>query len=390
MAVLFVAASLQLRAWAWGAYVRAFAEAAMVGGIADWFAVTALFRRPLGLPVPHTAIIPRSRERIGAALGRFIVNNFLAPRVLDARLRRIDVAARASAWLTRPEVGRAVAERLLQLAPAALKAFPEDALDRALGDAAGALVRSAPAAPAAAALLAAVWGETRAAPLIERGAELLGDYLDQHQEVVLEKVQAQSWRWLPSWVDRAIARRITAGLVQLLSDVRNPDHPWRAKLDEAVPVWIERLATDPELRSRGEALKAQLLESPRLKAEVSRLWRRLRRRLGRPRMSQDGRAQAQLQALVRDFGLWLVRDPAVSRTLNVSSRVAVRKLLAPRREAIGRFVAQVVEGWDTESVVERLELQLGPDLQYIRINGALVGGLVGLALFSLSRLLGLA
>ncbi len=206
MAAVFLAASLGERRWSGLGYLRAFAEAAMVGGCADWFAVTALFRRPLGLPIPHTAIIPRSKDRIGAALGRFIVENFLDPGVLDTRLRRLELGAWGGDWLQQPQNARAVAARLVRVGPELLRVLPPHALEDVAGSLALAAARAVPAAPTASALLSAFWDEGRAQPLVERGAEVLAGYLEEHQEVILEKVQSQSWRWLPSFVDRAIAR----------------------------------------------------------------------------------------------------------------------------------------------------------------------------------------
>ncbi len=390
MTIVFLLASYAERRWAGAAYLRAFAEAAMVGGCADWFAVTALFRRPFGLPIPHTAIIPRGKDRIGGALGRFIVENFLSPQVLDAKLREIALAAWVGDWLKQPQNARVVAVRLVRAGPQIVRALPEGALDALFETAALAAARSIPAAPTASALLRAAWNGGRAEPLIERAAEWLGDYLAEHQELILEKVQAQSWKWLPSWVDKAIARQITRGLVQLLTDVRQADHPWRAKLGEAVEGLIERLAHDPDLRLRGDALKQQVLDDPRFAEHVRGLWSQLRSRLSAGDWGQAAGYEVRLEALLCGLGDWLCGDAALPRSLNAAARTLVREVLAPRREAIGRFVAQVVEGWDARSVVERLELQVGPDLQYIRVNGAVVGGLVGLALFALSHALGLA
>ncbi len=386
MAMVFLAASYLERRWGGAAYVRAFAEAAMVGACADWFAVTALFRRPFGLPIPHTAIIPRSKDRIGAALGRFIVDNFLTEQVLDAKLRELELAAWGGDWLQRPANARVVAERLVRVWPELLKALPAGALEELAGSAALAVVRSVPAAPTASALLAAVWNGGRAQPLVERGAELLGAYLEEHQEVILEKVQQQSWRWLPSFVDKAIARKITGGLLHLLADVRQPDHPWRARLGEAVERLIGRLAEDPDLRRQGEALKQQLLDDPAVGEHAHRLWGEMRRRLDAVGQGDATALKARVEALVVSLGAWLSRDLGVQRTLNTSARAVVLRVVAPRREEIGRFVAQVVEGWDARSVVERLELQVGPDLQFIRVNGTIVGGVVGLGLFVFSRL----
>ncbi len=388
MTLVFLAASFGHR-WAGASYVRAFAEAAMVGACADWFAVTALFRRPFGLPIPHTAIIPRSKDRIGAALGRFIVENFLDPQVLDAKLKELELAAWGGDWLSRPQNAHAVASRLVRFAPELVRALPEGALEELAGSAALAAARSLPAAPTASAVLSAVWNEGRAQPLVERAADLLGGYLAEHQDVILEKVQGQSWRWLPGWVDKAIARKITSGLVQLLADVRQPDHPWRAKLGGAVATLISRLANDPDLRRQGEALKQQLLDDPRIGEHARRLWSEMRRQLEAGGVGDTAAFEARVEALVLGLGAWLREDTGVQRTLNTSARALVRSVVAPRRQEIGRFVAQVVEGWDARSVVERLELQVGPDLQYIRVNGTIVGGLVGLGLFVFSRLAGL-
>lgn len=385
MAVIFVASSLMARRWGALALVRAFLEAAMVGACADWFAVTALFRRPLGLPIPHTAIVPRNKDRIGDALGRFIVENFLSPRVLDAKLRQLELAAWGGAWLQEPRNAAALADRLVTWGPDLVRALPSGTLEAFAGSAAMAAARSTPAAPTASALLAAVWNEGRVQPLVERGAGLLSDFLAQHQEVVLEKVQGQSWRWLPSWIDRAIARRITEGLLQLLADVRAPDHPWRRKLAEGVEMLIGRLAEDPGLHRRGEAIKRQVLDDPRLREHAHRLWTEVERRLRTQWENGSGELRDKLTHLIQDLGAWLREDPGMQRALNTGARALARQVLAPRREEVGRFVAQVVRGWDARSVVDRLELQVGPDLQFIRINRTLVRGVVGLAIYVLSR-----
>ena len=389
MAALFVASSLTLVRWPALGFVRAFAEAAMVGACADWFAVTALFRRPFGLPIPHTAIIPRSKDRIGDALGRFIVENFLSPRVLDAKLRQLELAAWGAAWLQAPRNAVGLADRLVTWGPELIRALPAGTLEALAGSAALAAARSVPAAPTASTLLAAFWNEGRVQPLVERGAQLLSDYLAEHQEVILEKVQGQSWRWLPSWVDRAIARRLTSGMVQLLADVQSPDHPWRVKLVEGVETLILRLATDPQLHRQGETLKQQILDDPRLREHAHRLWLEIERQLQTQAATGGDDLRGRLAHVIQDLGAWLKEDPGVQRTLNVGARALSRRVLAPRREEIGRFVAQVVQGWDARNVVDRLELQVGPDLQFIRINGTLVGGLVGVLIYILSRLAGL-
>ncbi|MDQ2763923.1 MAG: DUF445 domain-containing protein, partial [Pseudomonadota bacterium] len=237
-------------------------------------------------------------------------------------------------------------------------------------------------------LLAAMWNDGRIEPLVERGTEWLAAWLAEQRQAIAEKVRTHSWRWLPRWVDRAIADKITAGLLQLLLDVRDPDHPWRRGVAVTIEALILRLAEDPDYRRRGEELKQRMLADPRLGDHIHRLWSDMRRQLETDWSHRSEDLEVRIERLFADLGGWLRRDPAVQRTLNTSARVFVRGVLAPRRQEIGRFVAQVVDGWDTRGVVDRLELQVGPDLQYIRVNGTLVGGLVGLALFTLSRLLG--
>jgi uncharacterized membrane-anchored protein YjiN (DUF445 family) len=387
MAAVFLVTTLW-GGWPGAGYVRAFSEAAMVGALADWFAVTALFRRPLGLPIPHTAIIPRNKDRIGDALGRFIVENFLAPEVVDARLRKIELAGWGAAWLAEPRNAERLAGRVAGGLSALIRAMPPGAMREIAGAAALAGARSIPAAPALGALISAAWREETAGPLIRRGAELLSAYLDDNQDVVLEKVQSQSWRWMPKWVDKAIAKKINAGLVQLLQDVQQPDHPWREKLNEVVAALADKLAHDPETIAKGEEIKQSLLEDPRLLVHAASVWETIEARLKTQGLGDDAVLREKLAPLIADLGRWLASDRVMQRALNRSARALFNEVLAPRRQEIGRFVANVVHGWDARSVVDRLELQVGPDLQFIRINGTLVGGLVGLGLYIVGRLLG--
>lgn len=390
MAAVFVAASLVERRWPAVSYLRAFAEAAVVGGCADWFAITALFRRPFGLPIPHTGLVPRNKDRIGAALGRFIADNFLTVPVLDARLRRIELAAWGADWLERPDNARSLARRLAALAPAVLDALPAEALKAIAGAAALAAVNATPAAPTAARLLEALWRSDRADAVIQAAAERLAAWLAENEAMILEQVQAQTYKWLPQWVDRMIAERITRGLVRLLTDVRDPAHPLRGRLAAEVERLIERLANDPELMARGEAIKARLVGDPRLAAEARAAWSSVERGLGAALRDRAPQVGERLEQAIGAFAAWLRREPRVQQGLNLWARTLVRRVIAPRRHEIGRFVAAVVSSWDAAVMVEKLELQAGPDLQYIRINGALVGGLVGLVLYAVAKALRLA
>ena len=390
MAVLFVAASLGLSRWPALAYLRAFAEAGVAGACADWFAVTALFRRPLGLPIPHTAIIPRNKDRIGAALGGFIADNFLTEAVLQDRLRQLELARWGGDWLNDPRKARRLAIRLAGVLPELLTSGPPGALAELSGSAAMAAARAAPAAPLCAGLLDALCSEGRAQALAERAIEMVGRYLAGHEDDIYKAVVEQAPKWLPRWIDRKIAARIGEGLNKTIQDMADPAHPWREELRQAVEGFSGRLRSDRDLQAQVEAIKLQLLADARLSARGSELWAGLEARIG-AELGADRRALGgQLQRAMQATGRWLAEDKAAQAELNALGRAVVTYVIAPRRREIGGFVAQVVASWDARNVADKLELQVGKDLQYIRINGALVGALVGLAVFAIARLFGLA
>jgi uncharacterized membrane-anchored protein YjiN (DUF445 family) len=390
MAVLFVAASLAARTWPglqpWLGPVRAFAEAGMVGACADWFAVTALFRRPLGLPIPHTGIIPRNKDRIGEALGRFLAENFLTPEVLTERLRQLELARWGGEWLGRPGQAARLAQRVTAVLPEAMRLLPPHAIRDMAGSAAMAAANAIPAAPAASRMLAAAWGQGRSQAALDWGVARLAAYLAEHEEALQQQVEVHSGRWMPRFVDRLIAAKISGGLQDLLQAMMAPDHPWRLEIAEAIESFIDRLAHDPDLAARAETLKRQLLADPALHAQAQSLWDELEARLT---AGDSAALQRRIEQALTALGAWLRGSDTAQHRLNDWARAVALRLIAPRRRQIGGLVADVVAGWDAKGIVDRLELQVGRDLQYIRINGTLVGGLVGLVLYAVTRIFGL-
>ena len=383
MTAVFVATRLAPVTWTWTAYVQAFAEAGMVGACADWFAVTALFRRPLGLPIPHTGIIPRNKDRIGEALGDFIANNFLTPGVLDARLRRLEPARRLADWLTADDHAQVLAARVAAVLPdmigagAEMRGLAADLFRRA--------ARSRPVAPLAARLLGWLWREPAVQRLVSRLIDRLADFGLEHETFIQARIAGETWKWLPKWVDRFLAEKFTRDLLRAANELRDPDHQWRRDLDAAVEDFIRRLAEDPAFLARGEAMRDQLLADPALGRRLEGLWAELAERLAADPAARGALIADALGRGLRGLGAWLAEDSSARDRLDRWVRVAARRTLSSQRQAIGGFVAQVVAGWDAGEVTDRLELQVGRDLQYIRINGTLVGGLVGLAIFTVSR-----
>jgi len=385
MSAIFVATSVTNLPWPWLPYLRAFAEAGMIGACADWFAVVALFRHPFGLPIPHTAIVPRNKERIGGAIGRFISNNFLSPSVLTAKIREIDTVGWLSAWLSNPANPNRIARQVATSLPAIVRALPRNELNAFLAGAMRQGIEMVPAAQLASRVLSALWARGEMQGPIDRGINFAATALANNRNLIKTQVTQKTSRFIPKWVDAIVADKIVSGLAQLLEEMRNPAHPWRAELRTAVEKLIDDLAVDPQMQARGEEIKGEILENPFLLQQAGRLWTEIEARLDRASGSDvDSLSDSLAHALVA-LGHRLADDETIRDTVNRWLGVTALRVIAPRRAEIGAFVTQVVERWDTETLVNRIELQVGRDLQYIRINGTLVGGLVGLLIFTATR-----
>jgi uncharacterized membrane-anchored protein YjiN (DUF445 family) len=388
MAGLYALTTAWAHAPPWVAYVRAFAEAGTVGACADWFAVTALFRRPFGLPIPHTAIIARNKDRIGAGLGDFIADNFLTAQVLEGRLRQLEVGRWGAAWLREPGNATALATRVVDLVPELLDLSSAEARRRFVGAIAADAIAAAPAAHLAAAALRAISGGAAGEAILDAGLDLIARALAANQDLFRNEVAGRTYRWLPRWLDEKIADKILSALAGALEAMRDPDHPSRGRIRRYLDEVIEKLETDPALAARAEDVKRRITSNPALLARLGELSDALELRL-RPTSDEAARALAErLAAIIAGFGAWLYEQADAIEIFNAWARQAVERTIAPRRHEIGRLVAGVVASWDARGMVDRLELQVGADLQYIRINGTIVGGLAGLVIFTLSDWLG--
>jgi uncharacterized membrane-anchored protein YjiN (DUF445 family) len=382
MFAIFIATSFAPVKWPWLPYLQAFAEAGMIGACADWFAVVALFRHPLGLPIPHTAIVPNNKGRIGGALGRFVSNNFLSPLVLKAKLREIDTAGWVARWLSEPENARRIARRVAYALPQILQALPRDQLGAFLTRGIRHGIEAVPAAPLASELLSLIWAQGETQVLVEKAISIAATALADNRDVIKAKVTAKSSRFIPKWVDGIVADKIVSGVSQLLDEMRNPGHPWRVELGAAMERLIKDLAENPDMIARGEELKAEMLRNPMVADQVSGLWTRIESRIGGNSGSWIGPVSDALESALITLGGWMTRDGRAGVAVNQWIGVSLLRIIAPRRAEIGNFISEVVQRWDSETLVNRLELQVGRDLQYVRINGTLVGGLVGLIIFS--------
>ena len=374
--------------WAWG-YVAAFAAAATVGGLADWYAVVALFRRPLGLPIPHTAIIARNHLRIADTLGEFIETNFLAPEPVEARLREVDFAALVADWLSDRERSAALARFILRLLPQTLAAIDQSGLRGFLGKRILAELERVDLAPLAAGLLSAVTEKGRHQRLLD---ELLGA-LEKvlTNEETLEALRQKIRKELPALfnlyrADTYLLRKIVASTAAFIQDARNdPQHPLRREFDGFVTGFIDRLRTSAAFAQRVESLKHDLLVRPEVAAVAEGAWESLRSFLEQDAQAPDSQIRRQLENMLVDVGGQLARDPAIRSEINRGMVRVLAEFVESQKSGVGRFIADQVKSWDIDVLIGRIELTVGRDLQYIRFNGAMIGGLAGLVLHGLEQ-----
>ena len=390
MAVVFLAARAAQPAHPWLGFVRAFAEAAMVGGLADWFAVTALFRHPLRLPIPHTAIIPRNKDRIGDQLAAFLRANFLIPHVVARRMRRVDVAGVAGRWLTQPTQGsRRLTRGVSRMAIEVLQALDQERLGGMIRAAMVARVRDIDLSPLLGRALAAAIAEDRHLPVLDAVVRWAGKVLRANEHLIRQMVHERAGsilRW--TGFDETLANKLIDGLDKMLLEMaENREHPIRMRAEEALAKLAVDLEEDGAMRARVEALKTALLENPAMQDWINGLWERARGAMLRAARDPEKLLAGPVGDALRQLGDTLQREPRLGRTINRFVRRAVVGAAADYGDAIVRLVSETVRGWDAATITTRLEHAVGKDLQYIRINGTLVGGLVGLALHAVDVLL---
>jgi len=369
------------------AYVRAFAEAAMVGAVADWFAVTALFRHPLGIPIPHTAIIPRNKDRIGENLGRFVEENFLAPALVAERVARVDFANRLAKWLAEPTQGAWLAGGIASILPKILHALGDADLRRFAGEHLVAGVRKIEFASVAGEVLELLTRDNRHHALVTQLIDEARVLLEEFKPQIRERVRKEVWWGLRTVaVDEVLYTRIIDALERFLEELRDtPTHEMRRRIDDRLRRLIEDLKHSPELRTQGESLVRQLLENRELQLYLGIVWHEVRDRILADAALPASAIRAQLQASIGNLGLALLGDEAMQEKLNVWVRREIVEQVEAHGHHVAALIAETVRKWDAETITQKAEAEIGKDLQYIRINGTLIGGLVGIVLHMFSR-----
>jgi uncharacterized membrane-anchored protein YjiN (DUF445 family) len=389
MSAIFLIALVLEPRYPWLGYVRATAEAAMVGGLADWFAITALFRHPLNIPIPHTAIIPRRKDRIGRTLGNFVQNNFLSPEVLGPKLFAMQPSRKVAEWLRRPENATSLARHAASAVRSASDVVRDEDVHALLERSVIEPLRQRPIAPVLAKGLLLLTANDRHQQLLDRVINGLAGLIVDNEEFIRRRVEAESPWWIPGFVDEKVHAKVVGGIQRTLLEVAtDPGHPMRRQFDELLTEWIVRLQESPDVIARADAVKQQLFDHPTSKRLSASLWDEVKRVLDRQSVPDGDETPGPLERGLIALADGAMEDATLLAKLDGWIVEAVLRIVEQHRHEVGRLIEHTVSNWDPQETSTRLELAVGRDLQFVRINGTLVGGLVGLVLYAVSKLAG--
>jgi uncharacterized membrane-anchored protein YjiN (DUF445 family) len=388
---LFVTAKILLPLHPAFGFIAAFAEAATIGGLADWYAVVALFKRPLGLPIPHTAIIQGNQQRIADKLGEFIEVHFLEAGPVDARLRQIDFASFIADWLRDRKRSTDLARFTLRLLPEAVTATESSGLMTFIIRRIASQLQAIDLAPLAAGTLRAFVAEGRHQGLLDDILRAVHQSLTQAETMAMvrEKIRNELPTLLRLYrADKYLVNKIVASATAFFEEVRrDPKHPFRGEFDRLVLSFVDRLGSDPAYAGRIDGLKRDLLARPELGDLAKNIWSNARSFIER---SASGETQVLQQHLARMFtaaGEALAGDSELRAEINQGFVAVLRSFIADQKSGVSSFISDQVKAWDMGQLISLIEINIGRDLQYIRFNGSLIGGLAGLVLYSIEFLL---
>ncbi|UZJ26776.1 DUF445 family protein [Rhodococcus antarcticus] len=372
----------------WVGYVRAASEAGMVGAIADWFAVTALFRHPLGLPIPHTAIIPRKKDQLGASLGEFVGVNFLAPDVVVGKLRAARVPQRLGRWVAQPEnAARITAEAAVAL-KAAVTVLRDEDVQRLLDATIVRRITDLPWGPPLGKLLGEVLADGKHRKLVDLVCDRAYDWAIVNHDTVVRVVSQQAPTWSPRFLDDMLADRLHREVLDFARAVRDDQaHPLRTAIDRFLAEFAQDLQHDPETIARAEAVKAQVLEHPEVQNLAASAWNTARRMVLEAADDPSSELRRQAQGLIAGWGERLATDDVVRGKVDGWLESTLRYVVANYADEITSVITDTVARWDAAETSRKIELQVGRDLQFIRINGTVVGALAGLVIYAVSQAL---
>jgi uncharacterized membrane-anchored protein YjiN (DUF445 family) len=383
MALLLACVVLQ-RVHAWLAWPRAFAEAGLAGAIADWYAVIALFRRPLGLRIPHTAIIPQNQQRIAESLGNFVEENFLTPELIVGRLGEHNAARSLARWLVRPANSRGVAAIVANSVAGLLDGMDEADVAWLFERLVIPQLRVFDLTRVAGAALAILTEGGRHQPLLDEGLKALEQWLTANSDMIKARFSEAS-RYTPASVDAWIVKKFIAGVIAMLHETAaDPDHELRRRFDAALQELIVRLRTSPVHRRFARSLMRDFIRHVRRADRYEAMLERFRSSVRADLAGDPSAVRDTLTAMLASLGRRVAREPEIQDRLNAWWLTLAHELVARYRRELSALITEVVRNWDADEVGRKIEAEIGRDLQYVRINGAFVGGMVGVALHAVT------
>jgi uncharacterized membrane-anchored protein YjiN (DUF445 family) len=372
-------------------FIAAFAEAATIGGLADWYAVVALFKRPLGLPIPHTAIIQSNQHRIADKLGEFIEVHFLEAGPVEAKLRQVDFGSFIADWLRDRKRSDDLARFTLRLLPEAFSATETSGLMTFITRRMTTQLQSIDLAPLAAGTLRAFVAEGRHQSLLDDLLRIVHDTLTQKQTMAMirEKIRAELPTLLKLYrADKFLVNKIVASASTFFEEVRNdPKHPFRGEFDRMVLSFVDRLGSDKSYADRIDGLKRDLLARPELSELGRTIWSNARTFIERSASGETQVLRHHLTGMFVAAGDALAGDAELRGEINQGLVAVLRSFIADQKSGVSGFISDQVKAWNMAQLISLIEINIGKDLQYIRFNGSLIGGLAGLALYTCEFLL---
>ncbi|MFI6727183.1 DUF445 domain-containing protein [Streptomyces atratus] len=394
--LLLVALVYVLATWAksagvggWPGFVAAAAEAGMVGALADWFAVTALFKRPLGLPIPHTAIIPTKKDQLGASLGSFVGENFLSGDVVRSRIHALGIGGRLGSWLAEPEhVGRVTAELSTALR-GALTVLRDSDVQAVVGEAITRRANAAEIAPGLGKMLEKIVADGGHRRMVDLICVRAHDWLVLHGDSVMDAVQGGAPGWTPRFVDKRVGERVYKELLRFITEMRDmPGHPARGSIDTFLTDFAADLQTDSDTRARVERLKSEILGRGEVQEVIASAWSSVRAMIIAAADDEQSELRLRARASLLTFGARLATDGRMQAKLEGWLEDAAVYVVTTYRAEITSLISDTVASWDADQTSKKIEAHIGRDLQFIRINGTVVGALAGLLIYTVSRALG--
>jgi uncharacterized membrane-anchored protein YjiN (DUF445 family) len=367
--------------------IRATAEAGMVGGLADWFAVTALFRHPMGIPIPHTAIVPAKKDRVGRTLGAFVQRNFLTRDVIENRLRAIHVGQRLAEWLASPDNARVISKNAATAMSSAAQLMKDEdvqeVIDRGLAD----RVRGMHLAPLLGKVLTVMTEGDRHQEVLDEVISVAARVVNENSEIIRERIERETPWWVPNAVDEKIFKRVLGGIQRLLTELSiDRNHVLRGRFDESLQGFIERLNTSPEFAAKVDGWKEEFLDNDAARRFSASLWQDGKAALAKYASNPESKAPGVVEHALTSFGQKAIEDPELLAKMDEFAVEIAVFLLARYQNEVAELIASTVAGWDPELTSKRVELAIGRDLQFIRINGTIVGGLAGMLIYVISSL----